>query len=123
MPQMRKCKNRGCNNYFEYNPSKPRQKYCCRKCCQDAHNRVNNRKRKYHKYEPAPKSDLNRQYTEDTVYLVHKWNREGMSVKEIAELLNRSVENVQNALDIPLTRPQEKCMDEYLYIREGKEAI
>lgn len=113
MPQMRKCKNKQCGKYFEYNPSHPK-KYCCQKCCQDAHNRMNNRKRKYHKYQPGPKPNPNRPYTPDTVYLIHKWHREGMDSKEIGDLLMRSVENVQAALEKPLTRGQEKTISEYL---------
>ena len=113
MPQMRKCQNSKCGQYFEYNPAK-KQKYCCSKCRQEANNRKRNRKRSYHKHQPELKSDPNRPYTRDTVYLVHKWYREGMDSKEIGDLLMRSEENVRQALREPLTYSQEKTMSEYL---------
>ena len=111
MPQMRKCKNKQCGKYFEYNPAR-KQIYCCSKCRQEANHRKRNRKREYRKREPAP--GPNRPYTTDTVYLIHKWHREGMKVEEIAGMLMRSVENVQAALEKPLTRSQEKIISEYL---------
>ena len=77
------------------------------------HNRADNKKRRLQKAAEPP-LNLNRPYTPDTVYLIHKWHREGMKVKEIAELLNRSVENVQKALRKPLTRGQEKILKEYI---------
>lgn len=111
MPQMRKCKNSKCGQYFEYNPAR-KQIYCCSKCRQEANHRKRNRKREYRKREPAP--GPNRPYTNDTIYLVHKWHREGMSVEEIAGLLMRSEENVREALRRPLTSEQEETMSEYL---------
>lgn len=48
---------------------------------------------------------LDRIYTRDTVYLVCKWHAEGMSVKDIAILLGRSEENIQQALDIGSKNP------------------
>ena len=113
MPQMRKCKNKQCGKYFEYNPAR-KQIYCCSKCRQEANNRKRKRKRPYHKRQPELKPDLNRPYTDDTIYLVHKWHREGMDSKEIAELLMRSEENVRQALRKPLARGQEKAIIEYL---------
>lgn len=113
MPQMRKCKNSKCGQYFEYNPAR-KQLYCCSKCRWEANNRKRKRKRPYHKRQPELKPDLNRPYTDDTIYLVHKWHREGMDSKEIADLLMRSEENVRRALREPLTSEQEKTMEEYL---------
>ena len=112
MPQMRKCQNSKCGQYFEYNPAR-KQLYCCSKCRQEANNRKRNRKRSYHKHQPELKSDPNRPYTRDTVYLIHKWHREGMTAQEIAELLNRSVENVQAALESPITHSQVESMKRY----------
>lgn len=113
LPQMRKCKNKQCGKYFEYDPAK-KQLYCCSKCRWEANNRKRKRKRPYHKRQPELKPDLNRPYTRDTAYFIHKWHREGMKVEEIAGLLMRSVENVQAALRKPLARGQEKTMEEYL---------
>lgn len=47
----------------------------------------------------------NRVYTRDTVYLICKWHAEGMTVKEIALLLSRSEDNVQQALLIGSKKP------------------
>lgn len=41
-----------------------------------------------------------RPYTKDTVFLVCKWYGEGMTVKALASLLQRSEENVRKALEI-----------------------
>lgn len=111
MPQMRKCQNSKCGQYFEYDPAK-KQLYCCSKCRWEANNRKRKRKREYRKREPAP--GPNRPYTDDTIYLIHKWHKEGMDSKEIADLLMRSEENVRRALREPLTSEQEKTMEEYL---------
>lgn len=40
----------------------------------------------------------NRPFTRDTVYLINKWHREGMSVDNLAKMLNRSRESVLKAL-------------------------
>ena len=106
-----KCANDRCGNWFV--PKNAKQKYCCRKCCMSVHNRADNKRRRLQKAAEPP-LDLNRPYTSDTVYLIHKWHREGMKVEEIAEMLVRSVENVQAALRKPLTYSQEKTMEEYL---------
>ena len=42
----------------------------------------------------------NRPFTKDTVFFVCKWYGEGMTVKRIADVLNRSVENVEMALEM-----------------------
>ena len=106
-----KCANDRCENWFV--PKTARQKYCCRKCCMSVLNRAENKRlRGQRKLEPPP--DLNRPYTDDTIYLIHKWHKEGIKVEEIAELLMRSEENVRQALREPLTREQEEAMEEYL---------
>ena len=71
----------------------PRQKYCSKKC-QIVHNNQRSR------YLVEKRNSENRGYTEDTVYLVCKWKREGLGVKEIGEILGRSKENVQRALEL-----------------------
>lgn len=105
-----KCANDRCGNWFV--PKNAKQKYCCRKCCMSVHNRAENKRRRLQKAAEPPQ-DRNRPYTRDTVYLVHKWYREGMKVQEIAELLNRSVENVQAALESPITHSQVESMKRY----------
>lgn len=49
------------------------------------------------------KGNKNRKFTELTPYLCQKWHREGMSIRLIAELLNRSIQNIKIALAVPLT--------------------
>ena len=43
---------------------------------------------------------LNRPYTKDTIPFVCKWYREGDSVAKLADLLNRSEQNIINALEL-----------------------
>lgn len=44
-------------------------------------------------------SALERPYTRDTVFLVCKYFSEGMTVKRIAKLLDRSEDNIRKALE------------------------
>lgn len=44
-------------------------------------------------------SALERPYTRDTVFLVCKWFSEGMTIPEIASLLDRSEDNIRKALE------------------------
>lgn len=67
-----------------------------------------------------PPSVLNRPYTRDTVYLVHKWTQEGMTVSQIARLLSRSEESVAAALNRPLRPAEEKSLNAYLLPRSPK---
>ena len=98
-----------CGAWFAYNPKIPWKKYCSKECLKRA--TAEGRKTDY----PAGTTEsLNRPYTADTVYLIHKWHREGMTVEEIGDLLMRSEENVRQALQEPLTYSQEKTMSEYL---------
>lgn len=98
-----------CGAWFTYNPKIPWKKYCSKECLKKA--TAEGRKTGYSAGNPE---SLNRPYTTDTVYLIHKWRREGMSVEEIAGLLMRSEENVREALRRPLTSEQEETMSEYL---------
>lgn len=41
-----------------------------------------------------------RPYTRDTVFLVCKWYSEGMTVKKLSSLLQRSENNIRKALKI-----------------------
>lgn len=45
------------------------------------------------------KKQFERIYTKDTVFLVCKWYGEGMTVKKLAGLLNRSEDNIRKALE------------------------
>lgn len=48
----------------------------------------------------------NRPFTESTAYLCQKWYREGDSIEKIALALDRSSQNIRQALKVPLTRVQ-----------------
>lgn len=61
-----------------------------------------------------PLSVLNRPYTKDTVYLVHKWSAEGMTVAQIARLLSRSEERIEEALRCPLRPSEQKSLEAFL---------
>ena len=98
-----------CGAWFAYNPKIPWKKYCSKECLKKA--TAEGRKTDYPAGSPE---SLNRPYTDDTVYLVHKWHREGMDSKEIGDLLMRSEGNVRQALREPMTREQEETMSEYL---------
>lgn len=39
-----------------------------------------------------------RPYTNDTVFLCNKWHREGMQIKTIAKMLNRTEENIRRII-------------------------
>ena len=64
-----------------------------------------------------PLSVLNRPYTRDTVYLIHKWALEGMTVPQIARLLSRSEENVEAALRRPLRPSEQRSLEAFLLPR------
>lgn len=51
--------------------------------------------------------------TELTPYLCQKWRREGMAVRQIADILRRSTESVRKALDVPLAPEEYRKMEEY----------
>lgn len=59
-----------------------------------------------------------RAFTEDTVYLVHKWYLEGCPIKTIADVMNRSVDNIMKALATPLSEAEEEMLKEYMVRRE-----
>lgn len=64
---------------------------------------------------------LNRPYTRDTVYLIHKWAQEGMTVPQIARLLSRSEENVEAALHRPLRPAEQKSLTAFLIPQKGRQ--
>ena len=62
----------------------------------------------------APREAIEpREITPTTVYLVHKYAAEGMPVETIAELLNRCMDDIDKALAEPLTREQERDIQDH----------
>lgn len=55
-----------------------------------------------------------REFTELTPYLVQKYILEGMSEKDIADLLDRSMEDIKKASAVKLTKVDYQTMREYL---------
>lgn len=55
----------------------------------------------------------NRAFTDITPYLCQKWQREGMPISQIADMLNRSIQNIKKALAVPLTKDAYQDMREY----------
>lgn len=100
-----KCKECG----EQFIPKSRNNVFCCSSCKSEYYYR------KYSKYEAKQtySYDLDRPYTSDTIFLIHKYKAEGMKEKQIADLLNRSVKNVMAALEQPITRVQIQCINEY----------
>lgn len=48
----------------------------------------------------------NREHTKSSIFLIHKWVCEGMPIKTVARILNRSEDNVGLALRYPLDENQ-----------------
>ena len=61
----------------------------------------------------APVKDRDREHTTDTAYLCQKWRREGLSVRQIADILGRTAESVRKALAVPLAPEEYRKMEEY----------
>lgn len=61
------------------------QRFCCEKC-----------------RDIEKKNAKNRPFTRDTPFLCQKWKSEGMSVRKIAEVMNRSTDSVKKALAVRL---------------------
>ena len=79
-----------CGKPFETNQFN--QKYCCKKCSYVA--------KRSKEYRPAQLTEtMNRPFTKDTAFLVRKWHDEGMTIKAIAEMLQRTEENVMGAFE------------------------
>lgn len=79
------------------------QKYCGKKC----------RTAK----SSDKKTDTTRKITPLTVYLVHKWAFEGMTVDGIAKTFGCTKARVLTALGVPLTATQEQNMRRFLIRR------
>lgn len=101
-----------CGRYFKVKTGGASRQYCSEKCYSSAY--YEKQKNAYtERLEKSPSK--NREFTPDTVYLIHKWSTEGWSTKEIAYILARSMQSVQKALDTPITRVQKNTIKEYLY--------
>ena len=57
-------------------------------------------------------SPLDRPFTSDTPFLCQKWYSEGMSAQQIADILGRSVSDVQKALREPLSTEHQQIVSE-----------
>lgn len=82
---------RACGAQFETNTHRA----YCSDACREAGNR-----------QQRTGNGKDREFTELTVFLVHKYSYEGMSLDEIAKVLDRSSESVRRALDTPVSREQ-----------------
>ena len=76
----------------------PRRKYCGRCQIEVRHSYDNARYWRRVDAEKNIRRNPDREFTEDTVFLVKKWYKEGMSIKDIADVLSRSRESVIKAL-------------------------
>lgn len=110
---MNKCQNPECGKMFEPTKGHLDQKYCCRICNHRAYYLMNH----IDKRKPKPKGNFpfgaDRPLTRTTVYLVHKWFAEGMTLTEIARLTNRNIERVVRAYRIPLTEMEKVRLETY----------
>ena len=64
-------------------------------------------------YDEDLTPNRDRAFSRQTVYLVHKWLAEGMPLPMVARMLNRSVENVQAAAEVPLLKGEKALMRRY----------
>lgn len=94
------------------------KKYCSEKCKRRMHylrGRYGTvekwqEERQEERYAPRP-------VTADTAFLVQKWYREGDSLEEIAQLLERDVSQIRELLNCPLTKYQLHAMEECILKR------
>jgi hypothetical protein len=63
--------------------------------------------------EALTDNDRDREHTVDTAYLCQKWHREGMSIKQIGDMLYRSTGSVKKALSVQLAPEEYRKMEEY----------
>lgn len=88
----------------EFKPKNHRMAYCSAKC------------RDLDLKRGATIRGEDRPFTSSTVYLVHKYNEEGMNVEEIASLLYRSVASIIKALETPITESEKRSIEYYKII-------
>jgi hypothetical protein len=79
------CQNPSCGK--EYLSARKNQNYCCTKCSKEgADDTIKD-----------PFEAANRPFTKDTRYLAQLWHKQGKSKPEIAMILGRSLENIEQA--------------------------
>lgn len=91
-------------------------RFCCPTCCR-AWDRQRQKLRTAQKRIENKSTILNRPFTVDTPFLCQKWHKEGMTVKELATLLERSVENVEEALRVELAPGELEAIEKYFIPR------
>lgn len=92
MPKCKRCGN-------EFKSANPYRSYC--NACSQIRAKVE-----------SPKSS--RELTEITSYLVQKYLLEGMDKREIAQLLDRHIEDIEKAAAVKLRKFEYQTMREYL---------
>lgn len=102
----RKCKT--CGKIFQ--PKNHYHNYCSPEC-------VKNKVRA--SYTVPAEEAPNRHISRLTAYLIQKWHKEGESIKTIAGITKRSIENVEKALSMPLTLNEYKMMVKYFIPKKG----
>lgn len=80
--------------------SQKRGKYCSEACAKNA------RAAQIREHGKRPYPTSVRPFTDDTVFLVHKWSQEGMTEVEIADVMARPIEQVEEALATPIADPR-----------------
>lgn len=116
---MNKCLNPECGKMFEPTKGHKNQRYCCRQCNQRHHYLKSYKPKTERKPFEVVLGGNERPMTRFTVYLIHKWHKEGASLTDISYILNRKIEQVIRALQIPLTEGQKATMEEYLVVKKG----
>lgn len=98
-----------CGDGFE--TTKKNKVYCCIECRETA-------KQKRRDIRNGRKNK-SRKSGDFGVYLCHKWRLEGMQVRTIAQIKNITVDQVKDALAIPLTKEQKATLRTYFDPRPG----
>lgn len=100
-----------CGEAFE--TGNHRKVYCCVECREIAKQKRRKPRNGMKKQEQMEKADG------FSVYLCHKWKLEGMRIGTIAQIKNATVEQVKEALAIPLTKEQKATLRAYFDPRPG----
>lgn len=89
----------------EFQPVSRTARYCSQECKRRAQKKSD---------VPSGPGGPDREITELTVYLVHKYAAEGMMEPEIAGILKRSAASVHEAIERPLKPYQQRCLQTFL---------
>lgn len=104
---MNQCLNPRCGRMFEPTRGHPNQKFCCVECSQHY----------YYLQRCETKGNCRDSYdrplTRTTVYLVHKWFSEGMTLTEIAKITGSSMGRILKAYKVPLTEKEKEWLEIY----------